>query len=253
MQSTLREMTFILSKPRLWVVFAGIVLIFAITGPFGTYIRLGATERLGYWLIVQSGTWLIALFCISTFIVHLERYNVAQLARITGGSTFASIPISLFVVFINNQFFGFPMAFSEFVTNVLISAPIAVCFGWITWMLAQDPPETPVEENTEKSEVPLLDRLPPELRGELIAVSVEDHYTRVITNKGSHLMLMRFSDALKELQNADGLQVHRSHWVAENSVDSLIKESGRLRLKLTDGQEVPVSRTYSAEVREQFS
>ncbi len=253
MQSTLREMTFILSKPRLWVVFAGIVLIFAITGPFGTYIRLGATERLGYWLIVQSGTWLTALFCISAFMVHLEPYNVPRLARVIYGSLFAAIPISLIVVFMNRLFFELPATLSEFAFNVMISAPIAVCFGWITWTLAQDPPETNEEEDTNKSEIPLLDRLPPELRGELIAVSVEDHYTRVITNKGSHLMLMRFSDALKELQNAEGLQVHRSHWVAQKSVDSLIKESGRLRLKLTDGQEVPVSRTYSAEVREQFS
>src|SRR5690606_15189181 len=62
-----------------------------------------------------------------------------------------------------------------------------------------------------------LTRLPHRLKGAAIrAVEAEDHYLRVHTDQGSDLILMRLSDAVKELEGLDGAQTHRSWWVARD-------------------------------------
>ena len=87
-----------------------------------------------------------------------------------------------------------------------------------------------------------LDRLPPELGMELIALEMEDHYVRAHTALGSDLVLMRLRDALAELDGIEGLQVHRSWWVARGAVSDVKREGRNVRLVLDNGLEAPVSR-----------
>lgn len=103
----------------------------------------------------------------------------------------------------------------------------------------------------EPSPVPkFLDRLPPKYRGaQLYAVSSEDHYLRVHTDRGEELILMRLSDAMRELESAEGLQVHRSWWVARDGVEKMARENGRQTLILKSGAAAPVSRSYAGAVR----
>ncbi|HEX4080027.1 MAG TPA: LytTR family DNA-binding domain-containing protein [Rhizomicrobium sp.] len=93
---------------------------------------------------------------------------------------------------------------------------------------------------------PILARLPPRLRSAtLYAVQAEDHYIRFYTSAGSDLVLLRFSDALRELRGIEGAQVHRSWWVARDAVKSSRRDDGKLFLVLGDGTEAPVSRSYT--------
>ena len=61
---------------------------------------------------------------------------------------------------------------------------------------------------------------------------------------------MRIADAIRELSMVDGLQTHRSWWVAREGLADVAREKGRLVLKLKSGQEAPVSRTYAPAVRQ---
>jgi hypothetical protein len=95
-----------------------------------------------------------------------------------------------------------------------------------------------------------LERLPLKYRAaELWAVSSEDHYLRVHTSLGTELILMRLADAIRELDGADGLQVHRSWWVARSGVKGAQQDNGRITLLLQSDLEVPVSRTFNGAVR----
>lgn len=95
-----------------------------------------------------------------------------------------------------------------------------------------------------------LKRLPVKFHtAELYAISSEDHYLRVYTSLGEELILMRLSDAARELTGAPGLQVHRSWWVAADAIQDVRKESGRGFLVLKNDTEVPVSRSYRDAVR----
>jgi hypothetical protein len=99
--------------------------------------------------------------------------------------------------------------------------------------------------------VRFLDRLPPKLRGAQVwAVEAEDHYLRLHTSKGQDLILMRLADAVAELDGVEGLQVHRSWWVARDAIADIARGDGRATLTLQDGSQVPVSRTYAKVLRE---
>lgn len=96
-----------------------------------------------------------------------------------------------------------------------------------------------------------LDRLPIRLRSaDLWAVESEDHYLRVHTSAGSELILMRLADAVRELSGTEGLQTHRSWWVAKQGLADVVKGDGKLVLKLKSGAEAPVSRTYLKAVKD---
>lgn len=96
-----------------------------------------------------------------------------------------------------------------------------------------------------------LDRLGPKYRGaQLHAISSEDHYLRIHTDKGSELILMRLADAVRELEGAGGVQSHRSWWVSVDAVRDVTRTNGRMILRLPNGLDVPVSRTCAKDVRQ---
>jgi len=96
----------------------------------------------------------------------------------------------------------------------------------------------------------ILQRLPHRLRGAaIIAVQGEDHYVRVHTSEGEHLVWMRLRDALDELAPLEGGQTHRSWWVAKGAVRGVRRGNGRAVLTLAGGVEAPVSRSFAPALR----
>ncbi len=96
-----------------------------------------------------------------------------------------------------------------------------------------------------------LERLPVKYRtADLWAISSEDHYLRVHTSLGSDLILMRLSDAERELASVDGLRVHRSWWVSRGGIKSARRDGGKIMLTLKSGDDVPVSRSYQDAVKD---
>ena len=112
---------------------------------------------------------------------------------------------------------------------------------------SQTPNDVPAQDQAAQ----FLQRLPKAFhQAELYAVSSEDHYLRVITSEGETLILMRLSDALRELEPIQGMQTHRSWWVAESAVVNSQRSKGKLTLELKSGESVPVSRSFDKAVRE---
>ena len=95
-----------------------------------------------------------------------------------------------------------------------------------------------------------LSRLPDHLGTQLLHLQMEDHYLRATTAKGADLILIRFRDALQELSDYDGLQVHRSWWVARNAVEKLSRQGRKIELLMIDGTRIPVSTGYRKMVEE---
>lgn len=131
---------------------------------------------------------------------------------------------------------------------LLISLVMSAVFTALAFALFRDPKAASVEG---PAPVRFLDRLPPKLRGaQLWAVEAEDHYLRLHTSKGQGMILLRLADAVSELEGLEGVQVHRSWWVARDAVTDIKRGDGRATLTLKDGAQVPVSRTYAAMLRE---
>ena len=114
---------------------------------------------------------------------------------------------------------------------------------------------THVERLASKSgqSAELLQRLAKfETLSNIQVVKAEEHYVRVIGERNDELVSFKFRDALKDLENEDGFQVHRSYWVRREAVIGKQEDGAKLSLKMSDGSTVPVSGPYHALVRQVF-
>ncbi|MEM0929422.1 MAG: LytTR family DNA-binding domain-containing protein [Pseudomonadota bacterium] len=109
----------------------------------------------------------------------------------------------------------------------------------------------PAPAATITSPPAVLKRAKPELRSaNLLALSSEDHYVRLHTDKGEDLVLLRLSDAVNETGDLEGIQVHRSWWVAKEGIGAVRKRSEGGTVVLKNGTEAPISRRSMAQVKE---
>ncbi|WP_262693912.1 LytTR family DNA-binding domain-containing protein [Kordiimonas aquimaris] len=88
-----------------------------------------------------------------------------------------------------------------------------------------------------------LNRLSPEMGADLICLEMEDHYLRVHTAKGSILVHMRMTDAVNELENFPGFQVHRSWWISADAIETISKQNRDYKAQLKNGMMIPISRS----------
>ena len=126
--------------------------------------------------------------------------------------------------------------------NILVIVIIVTVAVYSAGDYSRVPPEDPPPA--------LLERLPAPLRGSLIALSVTDHYVHVTTDKGTHMLLMRLSDAMRETAPLPGLQIHRSHWVALDAIQSVDRTARRSEVVLNNGTRLPVSRTFLPQLKD---
>ncbi len=111
-----------------------------------------------------------------------------------------------------------------------------------------EPKETEFDETRA-----LLQKLPPEKRGRLLAMSAEQHYVRIHTDVGEDLVLMPFSDAMAKVPSERGMRIHRSHWISYDAVRALLTAGNNLSVRLEKDIELPVSRSFSGTVREELA
>jgi len=111
--------------------------------------------------------------------------------------------------------------------------------------------EQPPAKDVHPSET-FLDTLEPRLTGNLCCMEAQEHYIQIISTQESRMVLHRFSDAVRLIPTSLGMQVHRSHWVAHWAVQKVLVDGQSMRLKLTCGRLVPVSRTFRATVEKRY-
>lgn len=257
LQSALRELQVFLRSPRFWATFAAVVLIFWVTGPYGTAERLAAVPRLGFWFVLHAVAWSIAVVTIVLVDTALRPRMPSLPGRMAVGTVVAGVPVGLATEAISLFTFGGEPTLSTLAGGIVSGLLLSALFCGLTFLtmssrqaaaLAAAPP--PSAE--APSDVPLLRRLKPENRGPILHMTVADHYTEVTTSRGRELILLRFSDALEEVGDTPGLQVHRSHFVADAHVARLVRADGRLAVVLRDGAEIPVSRSRLEAVRSRW-
>ncbi|MEP4050777.1 MAG: LytTR family DNA-binding domain-containing protein [Litorimonas sp.] len=234
------------------LVILGFGFVFSVLGVYDTH-ALPFYMRFTFWTATMA-TGLIATILIMPILVTrvLKSYHPA--VHVIMGSIIASIPVTL-VITIFNPTFSFESSLKiwmlQFGYVLIISLVVAgVAYPFLKKIGAYGEIQT-----TDQSVVQtFLKRLPIKYHNaELLGFSAEDHYLRVYTNKGEDLILLRFADAMRELSNAEGLQVHRSWWVAKSGVSDVQTNSGKKVLVLASGIKVPVSRTFMKNAKQAFS
>ncbi|HYD64994.1 LytTR family DNA-binding domain-containing protein [Azospirillum sp.] len=250
-------------------VLAATVAVLTVIGPFGTFADLTAAQRLAYWggLI---GLGALAFEAVSQAAFRILKRRAHAWRTILAGvaltvTALLTVCVATLEVTLRGLDYLHPLGLAEmFVYVAVITALVTAVPLWLELRdrgLVGAPPMPAVPEAVKvpvpepaagpvPREIPFLARIPARLGRSLVALEMEDHYVRVHTANGSDLLLMRLRDAVAELEGFDGLQVHRSYWVAAAAVTGVErKPDGKLTLVLSTGLKVPVSRSFAPAVR----
>ena len=248
-QLTLREMRSLFSDKRLWMAFGVIVALFVFTGPFGTIDRLEFAERLGFWLTVHFVTWSIALTGIALVMVWNDDNSHIGIWQTVIGCCLATPFIGFAVSLIRTLFLTEPITITSVFWQMVQALPVAIIIGIVAYFFFQPVQSPTIGSERRDSDGRLMLRLPPEKRGQLLYMSMQDHYVEIVTSKGRELVLLRLADAINEAGSTTGIQVHRSHWAAFSAISSIRRSAGKSGVVMSDGTELPVSRTFAKALR----
>ena len=256
--------------------------LLAYLGPFGTWDDLAFVDRLAFWAIAVGVNWLCSNFVFPFTIRHALAWNWPPGAGVALAALIAAVPgtgaVWLAVAaYLDYQPFTFPalvelyaeVAVIQLVVGFLVSYFIEKSFDPRTVELesssgggrlrdtmpgrggsrvagANPRADAPVATRPASA---LLARLPTSKQGDVHHLRMQDHYVEVHTEKGMEMLLLRFRDALREVEDIEGMQVHRSHWVARAAVEGVERRDGRVTLRLRNGSRVPVSRSFAPALR----
>jgi len=252
-----------------WVLvwhFAAVVC--AVIGPFGSFGHAPFLTYLLFWWLaigvsmviagaVRAGAarfgrhrpewWRDWIFGIPVFVLLYSPLLLGFMRILKDGADDARP--SLWIVMQMVAFVSAGMVLVKNLLRVILRLPAAPSLPIVAAETAipdQDPaPESPA--------MPLLiERLDAPLRGRLLRLSGNNHHVQVITDRGEARVLMRFADALRDVGAEEGMQVHRSHWVAWRAVAGLERDGHRRWLRLTCGSRVPVARSYAGALRDRW-
>ncbi len=254
--SALREWRAHMSQPARISALLGSAVILTLVAPFETDTAMRPLPRLAYWL-----TLVLSSYCAG-YTVSLLAARIAPLSlpkRIAIAAPLTGLAVFAIVYLLNGLALGYWATGTKLITlaaNVLVIAAIVSTI--IQLALASSAsaapasaPQAMIPDTAAAPDAPpaLLDRLPLDKRGPLVSLSVEDHYVRIRTTKGEALVLMRLADAIRETSTATGTQVHRSHWVSFEQVQSARREGDRAILSMTHGPDIPVSRAHLPKIK----
>lgn len=251
----------------------------ALIGPFGS-IAAPLPERLVSWI---GFAWLgYACYRPMQSLVDWGERTLAlpRWGLLIASCLVATVPMSIAVMALNSQplgtirWPGLDAAMATYFSVLVIGGAVTVFFNLIqarprdpgpaapamstapfgaspvTLAIAAEPASAQAAPLSSPSPNPLFDQLPPELGSEIIALEMEDHYVRVHTALGSALVLMRLRDAMVLIGDLEGMQVHRSWWVARGAVEDVLRDGRNVRLKLARDVEAPVARANVATLRD---
>lgn len=241
-------------------------------GPFGTWSNSGFGIRLAYWVGIMVVGVVVYGFGMRLALYWGERWRQPVWFVLPLSVLAISLPMSLLTSTVVLTLWPVVRShmrpFDWYGQAVVMGLPLAAAALWSRRAFpvlapaapepaASEPPPSepppseppPSEPMGEAAGARLLQRLPPRLGRTLLCLQMEDHYVRAHTARGSELVLMPLRDAMAEAAGIEGMQVHRSWWVARAAVSQPVQRGRNLVLVLTNGIEAPVSRSFVSALR----
>ncbi|MDE1130835.1 MAG: LytTR family DNA-binding domain-containing protein [Ascidiaceihabitans sp.] len=242
-QSTLRDWRSCFTKRPVLVGMLALGVLLGISGPFDTLrIIPMAPLRIVYWVVVVVLTF--ATGSLASVFVHTAMKYRSKWLNILISTCVIGTAVTIVLSVLNLIAFDiWPSTWIELLNQFLIVTLISAVVEIGSFALGAGSP------TQNETAVALMQRLPWEKRGPLVSLSAEDHYVRVTTANGTKLVLIRLSDAIKEVGDTRGMQIHRSHWVALDQIQKVERSGDRGKVTMKDESSCPISRKYMPDVR----
>jgi hypothetical protein len=229
-------------------VMCAISLLFAVSGPFGTYESGNFGARLMYWVVLIGVS-----MGMAWGLKFMVRRSLGNLSFVTQEGLVILAMTCIFTAFLQIwTLIAFPgidgirPGYWLLALEVLVICTV-VCtmMYWIPKLI-----ET-VEPKPMNVDVPrLATRLPDGFDGQILRLTVNGHKVMVVTSDGSFDVRMRFADAVVETSPLSGFSTHRSHWVNQAAISEVTSHKGRPVIVMTNRDVVPVSRKYQRNVED---
>ncbi len=224
--------------------------LLGVFGPFGSFQNDVVLIRVAYWVIVFVTCGVAYGLAIRFVAPRARRKRIPVWAWTPAMVLIISFPLTVITRAVATVFWpaiGGVVSRVDWYGQVVLVSLVYVClYGVLPRGLPRSaPPAAPGIAETPQ----ILRHLPPRLGKQILCLSMEDHYVRLHTEHGSVLVLMSLNQAIEELGRLDGLQVHRSWWVARHAVERVIEDGRSVRLVLRSGIEAPVSRASVVRLR----
>lgn len=222
----------------------------ALLGPFGSYLNGPLPERLLFWLpTCWAG---VALYGLTARAVlqrwggTLKGWLVLCLGVLAASVVEAWLSRSLALYLWPHLEPRYPAMPQWYGQTVLLGAFLTAAA--VLWSLHRQ--RGAEDENAEEGLASEPGPEPFAHTGTIVALQIEDHYVRVHRAEGSQMVLMPLKHAIAAMDGVEGLQTHRSWWVARASVTEVLGTPRSMQLRLTNGLQVPVARSAVTTLRE---
>ena len=216
-------------------------------GPFGSFFNDVLIVRVGYWLSLSLFSGLLIGLAVRWAAPFARRRHISAwvwVPALAVGLTLVAAPVARLMA-------------------VALWPRLPEHVGWLEWLgqafllelaflsiyLAVRSRVAPAPPARSAGDAPILKELPPRLGRDVLCLQMEDHYVRIHTPRGSTLVLCPLGRAIEAVGDLEGLQVHRSWWVARHAVEGVAYEGRNLKLRLTGGLEAPVARNQVARLK----
>lgn len=226
----------------------------ALIGPYGTYLFYGLPLRFAYWITVVLVSFAVweAIDRILTQLFSKQSYALRRAVIILPFALINSAAITG-LHWIMSWWSGgaVPVVWLELVvSHIILSVLIITPTLFIIQQMRQ---QVETEAGSEVISF-LTEKLPPQLKGiKPFALSAEGHYVLVYTSQGKELVTMRFEDAVRAVAGINGLQTHRSWWVALDEISDIRSSGSAYEAVLKTGLIVPVSRRRKTALNKRLS
>lgn len=232
-----------------FAVATGIGLALGVIGPFGSYLSGTLPVRVAYWVACVWGGWLVFGVCAPVLSRWAQRRGLPVWLWAPPAVAVLAVPPALFSRLLALRLWPVvgEVGWLEWYGQCLaVSALVTAGVLWSTRI----PAPAPAPAGPQPLSADPRDRLPTRLGRTVLCLQMEDHYVRVHTPEGSALVLMSLSQAMAGLKGVEGVQTHRSWWVARSAIAGVVEDGRNLRLRLNGGLEAPVSRARVGQLRQ---
>ena len=220
-------------------------LFLALIGPFGSYLGTALGERIIFQLFCF---WFGTLVFGGT--VRLIRVKISHaLTRWTAiivSAAVITLPFSWMtrlVAIAMGPFIERSSPAQWFWQSLVTAEPVVI---FLALSLARHMPRSQAGQEPRIAASGELLGMP---ASEVLCLQMEDHYVRVHSAEQSHLVLATLGQAMECVAAIEGLQIHRSWWVARRAVIGAELDGRNLRVRLSNGIVAPVARTSVASAR----
>ena len=229
--------------------FAGMLgLLLGIVGPFGSYLNGDVLIRIADWTGMMLVGTVIAGLVVPLVVRVSSGFGLPRAFALAAALILSAVPISVVSAFVARTIWPWQTAALRPMDWFGQTLLVEICVVGLWLVVESARKQWPVDEPLASVEVAAVPGEQPSI-DPVLCLQMEDHYVRVHRASGSILELMTLADAIIRYGAADGLQVHRSWWVASEAVQKGERDARNWRLRLRNGLLVPVARNRISTVR----